>query len=286
MSDDGGRWYTGTANAIYENIDFIDDLNPKHVLILSGDHIYKMDYAMLLKKHEANHADVTLAVMRVPWEETHRFGIINVDKDNKIIEFDEKPENPKNNMASMGIYMFEWDSLRKYLLKDNDNKDSSHDFGKDLLPLMLLEGKAMYAWNFDGYWKDVGTVNSYWQSNMDLLDKDNTLGLYDRSWRIYTRNMNLPPQYIGNEAIVKNSLINEGCFIEGAIENSILSSGVIVEKGAKITNSVILPNCIIKTGALVNKAVVLENVIINPYKKIGLEEKGIYLVDQDTITIE
>ena len=286
MSDDGGRWYTGTANAIFENIDFIDELNPKHVLILSGDHIYKMKYNELLKSHKEKDADVSIAVMKVPWEETYRFGIINVDEDNKIIEFDEKPKNAKSNLASLGIYMFKWDSLRKYLIKDYENKDSSHDFGKDILPLMLEKGKQMYAWAFDGYWRDVGTVDSYWESNMDLLDKNNTLGLYDRSWRIYTRNMNLPPQYIASNAVVKNSLVNEGCFIEGTVINSILSSGVIVEKGAKVTNSVMLPNSIVKSGAEVNKAVVLENVVVNQDEKIGLEEKGIYLVDKDTITVE
>ncbi len=286
MSDDGGRWYTGTANAIYENIDFIDALNPKHVLILSGDHIYKMNYNTLLKSHEEKDADVTIAVMEVPWDEASRFGILNVDENKKIFEFDEKPEKPKNNMASMGIYMFRWDCLRKYLIKDNQNKDSSHDFGKDVLPLMLERSKQMYAWIFNGYWKDVGTVKSYWESNMDLLDKENTLKVYDRSWRIYTRNMNLPPQYIANDAVVKNSLINEGCIIEGEVINSIVSSGVIVEKGAIVTNSVILSNCIIKAGAKVNKAVVLENVIVDSDENIGLEDEGIYLVDKDTITVE
>lgn len=286
MSHDGGRWYTGTANAIYENIDFIDDLNPSHVLVLSGDHIYKMDYNNLLKSHEEKGADVTIAVMEVPWEETYRFGILNTDEDNKIYEFDEKPENAKNNMASMGIYMFKWESLRSYLIRDNENKDSSHDFGKDILPLMLKKGMKMYAWLFTGYWKDVGTVKSYWESNMDLLDKENTLSLHDRSWRIYTRNMNLPPQYIANGAIVKNSLINEGCVIEGEVVNSILSSGVIVEKDAKVTNSIVLSNCVIKSKAVVNKAVVLENVSVDSGKEIGLDEKGIYLVDKDTIDVE
>lgn len=286
MGEEGGRWYTGTANAIYENIDFIDALSPKYVLILSGDHIYKMNYNTLLKKHKEKDADVTIAVMEVPWEETNRFGILNVEEDNKIFEFDEKPENAKNNMASMGIYMFKWDSLRKYLIKDNEDKESSHDFGKNILPMMLDDGKQMYAWMFDGYWKDVGTVQSYWESNMDLLDKENTLGLHDKKWRIYTRNMNLPPQFIAHGAVVKNSLINEGCIIEGQVKNSVVSSGVIIEKGAKVTNSVILSNCIIQAGAVVNKAVVLENVIVNSDEEIGLKDDGIYLVDKDTISVE
>lgn len=286
MGEEGGRWYTGTANAIYENIDFIDGLNPQHVLILSGDHIYKMNYDKLLKSHQERDADVSLAVMEVPWEDTSRFGIINTDSENKIVEFDEKPENAKNNMASMGIYMFKWDSLRKYLIKDNKDKDSSHDFGKDVLPLMLEEGKQMYAWVFDGYWKDVGTVKSYWESNMDMLDPENTLQLYDRSWRIYTTNMNLPPQFIGKDAVVKNSLVNEGCSVEGEVVCSILSPGVVVEKGARVYNSVILSNAVIKSGASVNKAVVLENVIVQSGEDIGSEEDGIYLVDNDTISVE
>ena len=286
MGEDGGRWYTGTANAIYENIDFIDGLNPQHVLILSGDHIYKMNYNTLLKSHEERDADVSLAVMEVPWEDTNRFGIVNTDSKNKIVEFDEKPENAKNNMASMGIYMFKWDSLRKYLIKDNADKESSHDFGKDVLPLMLEEGKQMYAWVFDGYWKDVGTVKSYWQSNMDMLDPENSLKLYDRSWRIYTTNMNLPPQFIAKGAVVKNSLVNEGCIIEGEVRNSILSSNIVVEKGARVNNSVILSNAVVKANASINKAVVLENVIIQSGEDIGGKEDGIYLVDNDTISVE
>lgn len=286
MGEDGGRWFTGTANAIYENIDFIDALNPKHVLILSGDHIYKMNYNTLLKYHEEKDADVSIAAMEVPWEETKRFGILNTDEDNKIVEFDEKPENAQNNLASMGIYMFKWDCLRKYLIKDNNDKKSSHDFGKNVLPMMLEEHKQMYAWVFDGYWKDVGTVKSYWESNMDLLDTENTLQLYDRKWRIYTRNMNLPPQFIDNDAVVKNSLINEGCIIEGEVKNSILSSGVVVEKGAKVSNSVILSNSVIKSNSSVNRAVVLENVIVKSDENIGEKEEGIYLVDNDTISIE
>lgn len=286
MSDDGGRWFTGTANAIYENIDFIDDLNPEHVLILSGDHIYKMNYNKLLQGHTEKNADVTIAVMEVPWEDTSRFGILNTTKDNKIYEFDEKPENAKNNMASMGIYMFKWDALRKYLVKDNKDKDSSHDFGKNILPMMLNDDKQMYAWEFDGYWKDVGTVQSYWESNMDLLDKDNTLGLHDRNWRIYTRNQNLPPQYISNEAVVDNSLINEGCIINGTVVNSILSTGVRVEKGAEVRDSVILTNAVIRKDAKVSNAVVLEGVVIEPQREIGLENDGIYLVSEDEVLVE
>ena len=285
-SEDGGRWFTGTANAIYENIDFLDELNPHHVLVLSGDHIYKMNYNKLLEDHKKNDADVSIAVMEVPWEEASRFGILNVEEDNKIYEFDEKPENPKNNMASMGIYMFNWEVLRHYLIQDNKNKSSAHDFGKNILPMMLNEGKQMFAYSFEGYWKDVGTVRSYWEANMDLLDKENTLGLHDRSWRIYTRNLNLPPQYVAKGSKVTNSLLNEGCVVHGDVENSILSCGVVVEKGAKVSNSVILTNTIIRENAQVNKAVVLDNIIIDEDKEIGLEDEGIYLVDADGIMVE
>ncbi len=286
-SEDGGRWYTGTANAIFENIDFIDELDPEYVLILSGDHIYKMNYNNLLKAHKEKNADVTIAVMKVPWEEAPRFGIVNVDKENKIVEFEEKPEKPKNNMASMGIYMFNWKELREYLIKDHENKKSEHDFGKNILPQMLDEGKSMHAWSFKGYWKDVGTVRSYWEANMDLLDENNTLDLYDRNWRIYTRNRNLPPQYIARGANVNNSLINEGCHIRGELNNSILFSEIEVEEGAKINNSVILSNCKIKAGAELNNTVLLEDITIEEGEKIGeLNDGNIYLVSEDGILVE
>ncbi len=286
-SEDGGRWYTGTANAIFENIDYLDELNPEYVLILSGDHIYKMDYRQLLKAHKEKGADVTIAVMEVPWEDASRFGIVNVDENNKIVEFDEKPKNPKNNMASMGIYMFNWKELRKYLIKDNKDKDSDNDFGKNVLPLMLSEGKKMYAWSFNGYWKDVGTVRSYWEANMDLLDPNNTLNIYDTSWRIFTSSKNLPPHYIGRSSVVKNSLINEGCLVKGEVTNSVLFSEVEIEKGAKVNNSVILSRCVIKAGAEVNNAVLVEGVTIKEGEKIGESGDGnIYLVNVKGLTIE
>lgn len=286
-SEDGGRWYTGTANAIFENIDYIDEINPQYVLVLSGDHIYKMDYNKLLKYHLEKKSHVTIAVMEVPWEEAPRFGIINVDEENKIVEFEEKPENPKNNMASMGIYMFNWKELRQYLIKDSNDKDSDHDFGKNILPTMLEEGRSMYAWSFKGYWKDVGTVRSYWESNMDLLDDKNTLDLHDRSWRIYTRNKNLPPQYIARGAVVNKSLINEGCNIRGELNNSILFSEILVEEGAIVNNSVIFSNSVIEKGAVVNNAVVLEGTTVKADTKIGEEnDENIYLVSEDGISVE
>lgn len=286
-SEDGGRWYTGTANAIYENIDYIDEIEPEYVLILSGDHIYKMDYNELLDFHKEKSADVSIAVMEVSWEEASRFGIINTDESSKIVEFDEKPPVPKNNMASMGIYMFNWEELRKYLIMDNKDKSSDHDFGKDVLPKMLNDGKSMYAWNFKGYWKDVGTVRSYWEANMDLLDDKDTLNLYDRDWRIYTRNRNLPPHYIARGSIINNSLVNEGCHIMGEVNNSILFSEILIGKDAKVNNSVIHSDCVIEAGAEVNNAVVTEGVVIKSGEKIGAPKDGrIYLVTEEGIIIE
>jgi glucose-1-phosphate adenylyltransferase len=286
-SEDGGRWYTGTANAIYENIDYLDDINPEYVLILSGDHIYKMDYNHLLDYHLEKNADVTIAVMEVPWEEAPRFGILNVDADNKIVEFDEKPEEPKNNMASMGIYMFNWTQLRQALINDNQDPNSVHDFGKNILPKMLHEEKNMFAWSFKGYWKDVGTVTSFWEAHMDLLNPNSTLNIYDRNWRIYTRAKNLPPQFIAWGAEINNSLINEGCIVEGEVNNSILFSEAHIEKGAKVNNSVILSKCIIKENAFVNNAVVLEGVTVEAGTVIGdLESNSVYTVSENGVDVE
>ena len=281
-SEDGGGWYTGTANAIYENIDFIESLAPKYVLVLSGDHIYKMDYNLLIKSHREKSSDVTIAVMEVPWEEASRFGIVNVDKDLKIYEFDEKPENPKNNMASMGIYVFTWEKLKYYLNKDAKDKNSKHDFGMNVLPLMLKEGLNMHVYIFKGYWKDVGTVDSYWEANMDLLRKDNPLNLYDKDWRIYTKNRNLPPQLIKKNSIVKNSMINEGCIIEGEVYNSIIFSGVHIGKNSKVSNSVILSNSCIDSDVTINKCVVLENVIVHSGVNVGsTTSDDILIIDKD-----
>ncbi|MFY9483884.1 MAG: glucose-1-phosphate adenylyltransferase [Tissierellaceae bacterium] len=286
-SEDGGRWYTGTANAVYENIDYLDEVDPDYVLILSGDHIYKMDYNELLSFHLEKKADVSIAVIEVPWEEASRFGIVNIDEDNRIVEFDEKPEVPKNNMASMGIYMFTWGKLREYLILDAQDERSKHDFGMNVLPRMLADNNAMYAWNFKGYWKDVGTVRSYWEANMDLLDDENPLNIYDRNWRIFTRNRNLPPHYVARGSLIINSLVNEGCYIMGEIKNSILFSDITVEEGAKVNKSVIHPGVTIKAGAQVNNAVITERVVIGPGEKIGSEDDGkIYLVTEDGIMVE
>ncbi|MDX9916693.1 MAG: glucose-1-phosphate adenylyltransferase [Gudongella sp.] len=286
-SEDGGRWYTGTANAVFENIDYIDEQEAQYVLILSGDHIYKMNYNNLLEKHILKESDCTIAVMEVPWEDAPRFGIINVDEDGRINEFEEKPENPKNNLASMGIYMFNWDILRYYLIKDAQNPDSDHDFGKNVLPLMLSEGKRMYTCVFDGYWKDVGTVRSYWESNMDLLDPANTLNLYDKDWRIYTRTRNLPPQYIARGSNIKDSLVNEGCYIKGDVRRSIIFSDVIIEEDTVIEDSIILSDCVIKKGAKVRRAVILEGVTVEEGAVIGYDDDdGVYLVSENEICKE
>ena len=286
-SERGGRWYTGTANAIYENIDYLDEQNPEYVLVLSGDHIYKMDYSQVLKFHKENEADCTIATLEVPWDEASRFGIVNTGENNEIVEFDEKPEKPKNNMASMGIYVFNWNKLRKYLIIDNNDKNSDNDFGKNVLPLMLNEGNNMYAYPFKGYWKDVGTVKSYWEANMDLLDENNILDLYDKDWRIYTNNKNLPPHYLGRGSVVENSLVNEGCIIKGTVKNSILFSDIKVEEGSEINNSVILSKCVIKSGAKLNNVIVDEGITIEGDEEIGeLDGDSIYLVSDDEILVE
>ncbi len=286
-SKTSGKWYTGTANSIYQNMEYIDSLNPEYVLVLSADHIYKMDYKKMLKYHIEKDADVTIASIDVPWEDAYMFGILNVDSNNKIVEFDEKPENPKNNMASMGIYIFNWHALKYYLIKDNKNKNSEHDFGKDVLPLMLSEEKQMYAWNFKGYWKDVGTVRSYWEANMDLLDKNSGLNLYDKSWRIYTKTKHLPPQYVGSSSSINNSLISEGCSIEGKINNSVIFSGASVEEGAIVNDSIVFSNAVIRKGTILEKAIVLEGVIVQFDGKIDKEsEDDICLIGQDDILIE
>ncbi|WP_425540046.1 glucose-1-phosphate adenylyltransferase [Microaceticoccus formicicus] len=283
----GGRWYEGTANAIYENIDYLDKIGPEYVLILSGDHIYKMDYNKLLSYHKQMGSDVTIAVMEVPWEEASRFGIINIDEENKIVEFDEKPEVPKNNLASMGIYMFNWPTLRAALISDSKDENSKHDFGMNILPGLLNNGHPMYVWKFDGYWKDVGTVKSYWEANLDLLDPNNSLNVYDKSWRIYTRGKNLPPHYVSNNAIVKSALVNEACEIYGNVENSVLFSSVIIEEGAKVYNSVLLPNSIVRKNAVVYNSVILDGIVIEEDEVIGKEnDEHVYLISDQGINVE
>jgi glucose-1-phosphate adenylyltransferase len=250
------KWYTGTASAIYQNLNYLKQYQPEYVLILSGDHIYKMNYESMLEYHIEKRADVTISLIEVPWVEASRFGIMNTTEDLRIVDFDEKPINPKNNLASMGIYIFSWNILKEYLEMDDRNPESSHDFGKDVIPMLLEENKRLFAYPFKGYWKDVGTVQSLWEANMDLLKEECELDLFDYGWRIYSVNPNQPPQYISSNAIVKESLINEGCTIEGEIDKSVLFQGVTVGKGSTIKESVIMSDATIGINCLIQKAII------------------------------
>jgi glucose-1-phosphate adenylyltransferase len=250
------KWYTGTASAIYQNLNYLKQYQPEYVLILSGDHIYKMNYESMLDYHIQKRADVTISLIEVPWVEASRFGIMNTTEDMRIVEFEEKPANPKNNLASMGVYIFSWNVLKEFLEMDERNPDSSHDFGKDVIPMLLEENKKLFAYPFKGYWKDVGTVQSLWEANMDLLGEECDLDLFDHDWRIYSVNPNQPPQYISPNAVVKESLINEGCTIEGEIEQSVLFQGVTVGSGSIIKESVIMPDATIGNNCLIEKAIV------------------------------
>lgn len=261
--------YRGTADAISQNIDFIDTYSPEYVLILSGDHIYKMNYAKMLAEHKAKGADATIAVIEVPMREASRFGIMNADEDGRIVEFEEKPEHPKSNLASMGIYIFDWKLLRKMLTADLKNLDSSHDFGKDIIPQMLQDGKNLFAYKFKGYWKDVGTIDSLWEANMDLLDKNNELDLDDSTWKIYTEDVTALPQYIGPDAKIKNAFITQGCIIEGEVTSSVLFTGVKVGAGAKVIDSVLMPGVEVEEGAVVQRALVADNVKIGKEAVVG-----------------
>ncbi len=272
VKEGGGSWYQGTADAIYQNIEFIDLHDPEYVLVLSGDHIYKMDYAEMLKYHKEKNADITIGVLEVPWEETHRFGIMNTNQDQKIIEFQEKPENAKNNLASMGIYIFDWQHLRKYLVAEAEaNDDSAGDFGHNIIPKMMSDNLNFYAYTFKDYWKDVGTIESYWQAHMDLLGEEPELDLQDRNWIIYSVNPNRPPQYLSEDAEVDNSMINKGTQIMGKVKNSVLFYGVKVAQGAVVEDSVILPNTRVSSGAKIKNSIVGRNVIVEKDSKVGVE---------------
>ena len=261
--------YRGTADAISQNIDFIDSFAPDYLLILSGDHIYKMNYAKMLAYHKEHKADATIAVIPVPMKEASRFGIMNTHEDGSIYEFEEKPAEPKSNLASMGIYIFSWKTLRKLLLADIKNPDSHHDFGKDIIPVMLGEGKSLYAYQFKGYWKDVGTIDSLWEANMDLLRPNNELDLNDRTWKIYTEDVTALPQYISANAVVKNAFITQGCVVEGEVKNSVLFTGVKVGAGAKVIDSVLMPGAVVEEGAVVTRALVANGVQIGKQAVVG-----------------
>ncbi len=261
--------YRGTADAISQNIDFIDTYSPEYLLVLSGDHIYKMNYAKMLAEHKANNADATIAVIGVPMKEASRFGIMNTDEAGRIIDFEEKPEHPKSNLASMGIYIFNWKALRKMLVADMKDPDSKHDFGKDIIPHLLNEGKTLYAYKFKGYWKDVGTIDSLWEANMDLLDTNNELDLNDPTWKIYTEDVTTLPHYIGANAQIKRAFITQGCVIEGEVRNSVLFTGAEVGEGAKIIDSVLMPGVKVEAGAVVTRALVADGVKIGKEAVVG-----------------
>jgi len=271
---EGFGLYRGTADAITQNIDFLDQYDPEYVLILSGDHIYKMDYAKMLSDHIAKHADVTIAVLEVPLNEASRFGIMNTDATDQIVEFEEKPKNPKSNLASMGVYIFTWKLLRKMLSDDLKNEKSHHDFGKDIIPGALSTGKRLFAHRFKGYWKDVGTIDSLWEANMDLIYHGADLNLADPSWKIYTEDITMPSQFVGENAVVKNAYINQGCVVDGHVENSVLFTNVVVEEGAKVLDAVLMPGVIVRKGALVQRVVVAEDVEIKENVKVGKPGDG------------
>ena len=269
MRAKSGEWYKGTANAICQNIDFIDNYDPEYVVILSGDHIYKMDYAKMVEAHKANKAQCTIAVRKVPMTEAHRFGIMNMKSDGTIYEFEEKPKQPKSNNASMGIYVFTWKTLRKYLLDDDADPNSENDFGKNIIPNMLKDGNKMYGYDFEGYWKDVGTISSLWEANMDILHETEGLNLEDDSWKIYARNQAEPPQFVGENGKIVDSLVSEGTIIEGTCRNSIISHSCRIGKGANIEGSIIMPGAVIEDGADVRYSIVGWNATIKKGAKVG-----------------
>lgn len=265
----GGDWYKGTANAIYQNIGYIERYNPEYVLVISGDHIYKMNYDKMLQHHKEKKAEASIAVIEVRWDEANRFGLMTTDSDGRITRFEEKPPVPKSNLASMGVYIFNWSVLKSYLIGDAEAPESSSDFGKDIIPAMLRDGVSLYAYSFDGYWKDVGTIESLWEANMDLLKHDSKLDLNDRSWRIYSQNPNQPAQYIAPTARVKNALINEGCVVFGEVKHSVIFYGVHIGEGSVIQDSVIMPNVTIGKNVTISKSIINEGITISDGTVIG-----------------
>ncbi|MBQ8515825.1 MAG: glucose-1-phosphate adenylyltransferase [Ruminococcus sp.] len=266
----GASWYEGTANAIYQNMAFIERYDPEYVIVLGGDHIYKMDYSKMVDFHVANNADSTIAVIDVPRSEASRFGIMTCDEEGRVVDFTEKPKEPKSTLASMGIYVFTWEKLKKYLIENENANTGSKDFGKDIIPAMLGNGERLFAYEFEGYWRDVGTLDSLWEANMDLLSPSLPLDLYDQSWKIYSRHENMPPQYIGPNAHVENSMITEGSVIDGTVDFSVISAGVTIEEGAVVKYSIIMPGTTIKRGAVVEYAIIGEDSVIESGAKIGM----------------
>lgn len=272
MKEESGEWYLGTANAVCQNIDYIDKIAPEFVIILSGDHIYKMDYSQMLDFHKRNHAEATISVINVPMEEASRYGIMNAYEDGRIYEFEEKPKNPKSTLASMGIYIFTWQALRHYLIKDNEDPQSEHDFGKNVIPLMLKEGRSMWAYRFEGYWRDVGTIQAFWESNMDLIRRVPEFNLFDPTWRIFTPNPVKPAHYIGPRGSVKTSIVAEGCMIFGRVRNSVIFPGVTIEEGVLVEDSIVMSNSVIHTGSYIKQCILGENVVVGKNVKMGIGE--------------
>ena len=281
----GTEWYKGTANAIYQNINFIDRYNPEYVAVLSGDHIYKMDYNKMLRYHKEKDAACTIAMLEVPWEEASRFGLMFVDDDGSITAFEEKPKNPKSNKASMGVYIFTWSKLRQYLIDDEADPESHNDFGHNVIPAMHNNGERMFAYKFDGYWKDVGTIDSLWEANLDLLNPKVDLDLSDDSWRIYSRNPVAPPHFTDKNAKVENSMIGEGCYIAGEVDYSILFSNVNIEEGATVKYSIIMPGTTVKKGAVVEYAIVAENAVIDEGAHVGESPEAIANLEDWGVTV-
>lgn len=265
----GGEWYEGTADAIYHNIDFIDIYGPENVLILSGDHIYKMDYNLMLQEHVGKNADLTVSVIEVPWEEASRFGIMSTDDQDRIVKFSEKPKEPDSNLASMGIYIFKWDVLRKALLEDHEDKESSHDFGKDIIPKLLAEQKSLIVYRFEGYWRDVGTVQSYYDSQMDLMDDVENINVFTKDMKVFSNSNVYPPQFLGPDANISNSLICNGCTVYGTVKHSILGSGAVVGAGTVVEDSIVLPNAIIGRNCKISKAIINEGVVVEDNEEVG-----------------
>lgn len=271
----GASWYEGTANAIYQNMAFIERYDPEYVIVLGGDHIYKMDYSKMLDYHIANNADSTIAVIDVPRSEASRFGIMTCDEEGRIVDFTEKPKEPKSTLASMGIYVFSWEKLRKYLIENENANTGSKDFGKDIIPAMLANDERLFAYEFEGYWKDVGTLDSLWEANMDLLSPNVPLNLYDPNWKVYSRHNNMPPQYIGKNAHVENSMITEGSVVDGTVDFSIISSGVTIEEGASVKYSIVMPGTTIKKNAVVEYAIIGENCVVESDAMIGMNPESV-----------
>ncbi len=264
-----GEWFKGTANAVYQNIHYIDKYSPRHVIILSGDHIYKMNYSKMLDFHKENNADATISVINVPFEEADRYGIMNCHENGKIYEFEEKPKNPKSTLASMGVYIFNWETLRKYLIKDNETPGSDNDFGKNIIPAMLCDGMSMWAYQFTGYWRDVGTVQAFWESNMDLVSRVPEFNLFDPEWKIYTPNPVKPAHFIGPSARVKKSIVAEGCQVQGTVINSVLFPGTVVEEGAVVQDSIVMSNSVIRKNSSVNRCIISEFVTVGENSRLG-----------------